>query len=73
MIRVKVKEYQNYAAKCLELAEQTDDLANKMLLLHMAQIWQRLWDEQKKQLSSIVEKQHAEHHFRSMSTDRGAV
>jgi hypothetical protein len=36
------QQYQEYAAQCLRIAQQTADEAQKMRLLEMAQAWRRL-------------------------------
>jgi uncharacterized protein YaaW (UPF0174 family) len=40
-----LKDYQRYAARCLEEARTTVDARHKAFLLEMAQAWQRLVDQ----------------------------
>jgi hypothetical protein len=41
----KVEEYRRNAASCLHLVDKTDDPAEKMYLLDMAQAWHNLADQ----------------------------
>jgi len=41
------KEYQQYAARCLQEARATSDFKLKTFLVEMAQAWQRLADQAK--------------------------
>ena len=38
-------EYRNYAAQCIRVARQSNNVDAKTLLLHMAQKWRDLADE----------------------------
>jgi uncharacterized protein YaaW (UPF0174 family) len=40
-----LKDYQRYAARCLDEARATIDARHKAFLVEMAQAWQRLADE----------------------------
>ena len=55
----QVKEYQQYAAECLKLAERSDNPKSKTLLLEMAQGWVRLKDEYLKRAPEVREKLNA--------------
>ena len=52
----RVREYQQYAAECLKLAEQTKNPKSKTLLLEMAQGWVHLKDEYLKRAPEVREK-----------------
>jgi hypothetical protein len=39
------KDYRRFAARCLEIAQETPDVQNKATMLKMAQTWSRLADE----------------------------
>jgi hypothetical protein len=41
------KQYQRYAARCLQEARTTTDIKLKTFLVEMAQAWQRLADQAK--------------------------
>jgi len=41
------KDYQRYAARCLEAARETADRKQKAFLIEMAQEWQRLAQQAK--------------------------
>jgi hypothetical protein len=42
----KAEEYQRFAAECMELARTAKDARAKAALLHMAEVWVRLAENQ---------------------------
>jgi hypothetical protein len=57
------RKYQRFAARCLQEASATTDPRLKMLLVEMAQEWQRFAEDAKAEKS--------EQQFRSPKTDPG--
>jgi hypothetical protein len=40
----RADEYRRYAAECVRVAQQTEKESDRLLLLQMAEVWQRLAD-----------------------------
>jgi hypothetical protein len=41
-------EYRRFAQECIEIAKTVQDERSRALLVHMAQVWLRLADEEKR-------------------------